>query len=186
MYQEVLALDPRHADALFLLGVLERQAGRLEEARRLLSEAVTLGCGSRTDGSGIATCRTAFGCGATASPCTRGVTAGRATRTALRWRPRRGPSSGDAGIAGTMSEAGRDSGTCRRRRIFPPQERNDTRVQQTGTAFAANHRAGRAAGRSHDFVHHRRCRLPRQADFDLPAWTGADSPAERTPGARVE
>ncbi len=40
MYQEVLALDPRHADALFLLAVLERQAGRLEEARRLLSEAV--------------------------------------------------------------------------------------------------------------------------------------------------
>lgn len=40
MYQEVLALDPRHADALFLLAVLERQAGRLDEARRLLSEAV--------------------------------------------------------------------------------------------------------------------------------------------------
>jgi tetratricopeptide (TPR) repeat protein len=40
MYQEVLALDPRHADALFLLAVLERQAGRLEEARRLLNEAL--------------------------------------------------------------------------------------------------------------------------------------------------
>jgi tetratricopeptide (TPR) repeat protein len=39
MYQEVLALDPRHADALFLLSVLERQAGRLEEALRLVSEA---------------------------------------------------------------------------------------------------------------------------------------------------
>jgi tetratricopeptide (TPR) repeat protein len=39
MYQEVLELDPRHADALFLLGVLDRQAGRLEEARRRLSEA---------------------------------------------------------------------------------------------------------------------------------------------------
>ena len=39
MYQEVLALDPRHADALFLLGVLDRQAGRLEEARRRLNEA---------------------------------------------------------------------------------------------------------------------------------------------------
>jgi Flp pilus assembly protein TadD len=39
MYQEVLALDPRHADALFLLAVLDRQAGRLEEARRRLSEA---------------------------------------------------------------------------------------------------------------------------------------------------
>jgi tetratricopeptide (TPR) repeat protein len=39
MYQEVLALDPRHADALFLLGVLDRQAGRLEEAQRRLSEA---------------------------------------------------------------------------------------------------------------------------------------------------
>ena len=40
MYQEVLALDPRHADALFLLAVLERQAGRLDEARRLLNESV--------------------------------------------------------------------------------------------------------------------------------------------------
>jgi tetratricopeptide (TPR) repeat protein len=39
MYQEVLALDPRHADALFLLGVLERQSGQLEEARRQLNEA---------------------------------------------------------------------------------------------------------------------------------------------------
>jgi Flp pilus assembly protein TadD len=39
MYQEVLALDPRHADALFLLGVLERQTGQLDEARRRLIEA---------------------------------------------------------------------------------------------------------------------------------------------------
>lgn len=39
MYLEVLQMDPRHADALFLLGVLERQAGRLEEARGRLSEA---------------------------------------------------------------------------------------------------------------------------------------------------
>jgi Flp pilus assembly protein TadD len=39
MYQEVLTLDPRHADALFLLGVLERQTGQLEEARRRLIEA---------------------------------------------------------------------------------------------------------------------------------------------------
>lgn len=39
MYQEVLALDPRHADALFLLGVLERQTGQLEEARQRLIEA---------------------------------------------------------------------------------------------------------------------------------------------------
>lgn len=39
MYQEVLELDPRHADALFLLGVLDRQVGRLEEAQRRLSEA---------------------------------------------------------------------------------------------------------------------------------------------------
>jgi tetratricopeptide (TPR) repeat protein len=39
MYQEVLELDPRHADALFLLGVLERQAGHLEEAQRRLSVA---------------------------------------------------------------------------------------------------------------------------------------------------
>jgi predicted TPR repeat methyltransferase len=39
MYLQVLELDPRHSDALFLLGVLERQAGRLEEAHRRLSEA---------------------------------------------------------------------------------------------------------------------------------------------------
>ena len=39
MYQEVLALDPRYADALFLLGVLERQTGQLDEARRRLNEA---------------------------------------------------------------------------------------------------------------------------------------------------
>ena len=39
MYQEVLALDPRHADALFLLGVLERQTGNLAEAQQRLSDA---------------------------------------------------------------------------------------------------------------------------------------------------
>jgi tetratricopeptide (TPR) repeat protein len=39
MYQEVLELDPRHADAWFLLGVLERQQGRLEEAQRSQMEA---------------------------------------------------------------------------------------------------------------------------------------------------
>jgi hypothetical protein len=39
MYLEVLVLDPRHSDALFLLGVLERQAGRLEESCCRLSEA---------------------------------------------------------------------------------------------------------------------------------------------------
>ena len=39
LYREVLALDPRHADALFLLAVLERQAGRLEAAQALLMQA---------------------------------------------------------------------------------------------------------------------------------------------------
>lgn len=39
MYREVLELDPRNADALFLLGVLERQMGRPAEARRRLLEA---------------------------------------------------------------------------------------------------------------------------------------------------
>jgi tetratricopeptide (TPR) repeat protein len=39
MYREVLELDARNADALFLLGVLERQMGRPEEARRRLMEA---------------------------------------------------------------------------------------------------------------------------------------------------
>ena len=39
LYREVLALDPRHADALFLLGVLAREDGHLQEAQRLLTEA---------------------------------------------------------------------------------------------------------------------------------------------------
>ena len=39
LYREVLAMDPHHADALFLLAVLERQAGRLEAARALLLQA---------------------------------------------------------------------------------------------------------------------------------------------------
>lgn len=39
LYNEVLALDPRHSDALFLLGALERQTGRLEQARQHLCEA---------------------------------------------------------------------------------------------------------------------------------------------------
>ncbi|MCU1313220.1 MAG: repeat-containing protein [Acidobacteriaceae bacterium] len=39
LYREVLELDPRNADALFLLGVMERQMGRPEEARRRLLEA---------------------------------------------------------------------------------------------------------------------------------------------------
>jgi Flp pilus assembly protein TadD len=39
MYMEVLTLDPRHSDALFLLGVLERQSGHLEEAKKRLCEA---------------------------------------------------------------------------------------------------------------------------------------------------
>lgn len=39
MYLEVLELDPRHADALFLLGVLERQQGRLDQAQQRLTEA---------------------------------------------------------------------------------------------------------------------------------------------------
>jgi Flp pilus assembly protein TadD len=39
MYREVLELDPRNADALFLLGVLERQMGRLEESHQTLLKA---------------------------------------------------------------------------------------------------------------------------------------------------
>ncbi len=39
LYREVLQLDARNADALFLLGVLAREEGRLEEAQRLLVEA---------------------------------------------------------------------------------------------------------------------------------------------------
>lgn len=39
LYREVLELDPRNADALFLLGALERQTGGLEEAKRRLLEA---------------------------------------------------------------------------------------------------------------------------------------------------
>jgi len=39
LYLEVLTMDPRHADARYLLGVLERQMGRLAEARGHLREA---------------------------------------------------------------------------------------------------------------------------------------------------
>jgi tetratricopeptide (TPR) repeat protein len=39
LYREVLGMDARNADALFLLGVLAREEGRLEEAQRLLAEA---------------------------------------------------------------------------------------------------------------------------------------------------
>jgi Flp pilus assembly protein TadD len=39
LYGEVLALDARNADALFLLGVLAREDGRYEQAQRLLAEA---------------------------------------------------------------------------------------------------------------------------------------------------
>ncbi len=39
LYREVLALDARNADALFLLAVLAREDGRLKEADRLLAEA---------------------------------------------------------------------------------------------------------------------------------------------------
>jgi Flp pilus assembly protein TadD len=39
MYEEVLELDPRHADALFLLGVLDRQSGRLKESLQRLRQA---------------------------------------------------------------------------------------------------------------------------------------------------
>ena len=39
LYNEVLALDPRHADALFLVAVLAREAGELEQAHGLLYSA---------------------------------------------------------------------------------------------------------------------------------------------------
>lgn len=39
LYREVLDLDAHNADALFLLAVLAREDGRLEEAQRLLAEA---------------------------------------------------------------------------------------------------------------------------------------------------
>lgn len=40
LYREILELDPRHADTLFLLGVLERQTGRCSQARQHLAEAL--------------------------------------------------------------------------------------------------------------------------------------------------
>jgi tetratricopeptide (TPR) repeat protein len=40
LYLEVLTMDPHHADALFLLGALERRMGRLAEARQHLREAL--------------------------------------------------------------------------------------------------------------------------------------------------
>ena len=40
LYQQLLAADPRHPDALHLLGVLEAQQGRLERAAELIGEAI--------------------------------------------------------------------------------------------------------------------------------------------------
>ena len=42
IYRQVLAHDPRHIDALHLLGVIAYHSGRLEEAEELISRAIKL------------------------------------------------------------------------------------------------------------------------------------------------
>jgi len=42
LYRQILAVDPRHADALHLLGVVAAQAGRHDVAVELMTKAVTL------------------------------------------------------------------------------------------------------------------------------------------------
>src|SRR3990170_1641779 len=42
IYRRILAGAPRHFDAIHLLGVIALQTGRLDEARRLILEALAL------------------------------------------------------------------------------------------------------------------------------------------------
>ena len=42
LYRELLVADPRHADALHLLGLLEHQAGRNEQAAMLVRQAIAI------------------------------------------------------------------------------------------------------------------------------------------------
>ena len=42
LYRSVLAVKPRHADALHLLGVVERQLGNLPQAVELIRTAITI------------------------------------------------------------------------------------------------------------------------------------------------
>jgi tetratricopeptide (TPR) repeat protein len=42
LYRQILAIDPRHADALHLLGMIEFQAGRLEAAADLIRKAIAI------------------------------------------------------------------------------------------------------------------------------------------------
>jgi tetratricopeptide (TPR) repeat protein len=42
LYRQILAIDPRHADALHLLGMIEYQAGRLEAAADLIRKAIAI------------------------------------------------------------------------------------------------------------------------------------------------
>ncbi|MFY9855095.1 MAG: tetratricopeptide repeat-containing glycosyltransferase family protein [Terracidiphilus sp.] len=42
LYREILAIDPRHADALHLLGMIDYQAGRLDAAADLIRKAIAI------------------------------------------------------------------------------------------------------------------------------------------------
>jgi tetratricopeptide (TPR) repeat protein len=42
IYRQILAIDPRHADGLHLLGMIEYQAGRLDSAAELISKAIAI------------------------------------------------------------------------------------------------------------------------------------------------
>jgi tetratricopeptide (TPR) repeat protein len=42
LYRQILTIDPRHADALHLLGMIEYQAGRLETSAELIRKAIAI------------------------------------------------------------------------------------------------------------------------------------------------
>lgn len=42
LYRQVLAIEPRHADAMHLLGLVERQLGNLQQAVELIRSAITI------------------------------------------------------------------------------------------------------------------------------------------------
>jgi protein O-GlcNAc transferase len=42
LYRQILAIDPRHADSLHLLGVIAHQAGRLDIALDLIGQSIAL------------------------------------------------------------------------------------------------------------------------------------------------
>ena len=68
-YREVLAREPRNADALHLLGVVAHQSGRYGEAIALISEAIALNGGAPAYHHNLGEARRAAGEAESALPC---------------------------------------------------------------------------------------------------------------------